>query len=347
MNIYQDIIEYIDQVPVTQLRLINANGVEAHLLTLGATLQAFLVPNEKQPKNIILGHDRPSDYLKNPLCAGQTIGRVAGRIKGGSFQLEQQRVCVDTNENGHCLHGGFKGFHKLHWPYDTRQTADYLEVTFKRDILEADDHFPGDLTVSITYRLDNHNRLSIHFKAHSMRGTSLFNPTNHVYFNLGQTQDLTNHSLHIAASHRIETDDELIPTGQKLVVDQTVYDFRSIKPLYPAIVENNGFDTAFEIDQQAIGTTQPIAVLQDSVSHDQISIYSDRNALVIYTMDSIQDGLYFGRDQGKEGLAREGIAMEAQTLPDAIHHNQFGDIILKEGDTKSYTICLAYEHLPD
>nr|WP_269207073.1 hypothetical protein [Streptococcus equi] len=40
-------------------------------MTLGATLQAFLVPNEKQPKNIILGHDRPSDYLKNPLCAGQ------------------------------------------------------------------------------------------------------------------------------------------------------------------------------------------------------------------------------------------------------------------------------------
>lgn len=178
-----------------------------------------------------------------------------------------------------------------------------------------------------------------------MRGTSLFNPTNHVYFNLGQTQDLTNHNLHIAASHRIETDNELIPTGQKLAVDQTVYDFRSIKPLYPAIVENNGFDTAFEIDQQAIGTTQPIAILQDSISHDQISIYSDRNALVIYTMDSIQDGLYFGRDQGKEGLAREGIAMEAQTLPDAIHHNQFGDIILKEGDTKSYTICLAYEHL--
>ncbi|VEH35674.1 hypothetical protein P1X07_09750 [Streptococcus equi] len=50
MNIYQDIIEYIDQVPVTQLRLINTNGVEAHLLTLGATLQAFLVSNEKQPK---------------------------------------------------------------------------------------------------------------------------------------------------------------------------------------------------------------------------------------------------------------------------------------------------------
>jgi galactose mutarotase-like enzyme len=31
-----------------------------------------------------------------------------------------------------------------------------------------------------------------------------------------------------------------------------------------------------------------------------------------------------------------GIALEAQTLPDAIHHENFGSIVMREGETKEY-----------
>ena len=39
---------------------------------------------------------------------------------------------------------------------------------------------------------------------------------------------------------------------------------------------------------------------------------------------------------------REAIAMEAQTLPDAVNHTDFGDIILEEGHSVSYEIGFQY-----
>ena len=39
---------------------------------------------------------------------------------------------------------------------------------------------------------------------------------------------------------------------------------------------------------------------------------------------------------------REAIAMEAQTLPDAINHKGFGDIILDKGHSVNYEIGFQY-----
>ena len=64
--------------------------------------------------------------------------------------------------------------------------------------------------------------------------------------------------------------------------------------------------------------------------------------LVIYTMDNIEDNIYFARDRGTIAKGREAIAMEAQTLPDAVNHTDFGDIILEEGHSVSYEIGFQY-----
>ena len=39
---------------------------------------------------------------------------------------------------------------------------------------------------------------------------------------------------------------------------------------------------------------------------------------------------------------REAIAMEAQTLPDAVNHKGFGDIILDKGHSVNYEIGFQY-----
>ena len=41
-----------------------------------------------------------------------------------------------------------------------------------------------------------------------------------------------------------------------------------------------------------------VAVLHDKESGDGIEIFSNRNGLVIYTMDIIEDNIYFARDRG-------------------------------------------------
>jgi len=61
-----------------------------------------------------------------------------------------------------------------------------------------------------------------------------------------------------------------------------------------------------------------------------------------YTMDIIEDNIYFARDRGTIAKGREAIAMEAQTLPDAVNHTDFGDIILEEGHSVSYEIGFQY-----
>ena len=59
-----------------------------------------------------------------------------------------------------------------------------------------------------------------------LQSNQVFNPTNHVYFNLSDKQDLSSHELQIYSDYRLELDSELIPTGQKINVDGTNYDFR-------------------------------------------------------------------------------------------------------------------------
>ena len=55
------------------------------------------MPDDKGgQKNLIIGFDKPSDYLKNPLCAGQSIGRVAGRINQGKFNLDGKENSATT-----------------------------------------------------------------------------------------------------------------------------------------------------------------------------------------------------------------------------------------------------------
>lgn len=57
MELKTSLIEIVDEMEVFQIQLINENGIRAHFLTLGATWQAYLVPQtDGSYKNIVLGH---------------------------------------------------------------------------------------------------------------------------------------------------------------------------------------------------------------------------------------------------------------------------------------------------
>ena len=58
-----------------------------------------------------------------------------------------------------------------------------------------------------------------------------------------------------------------------------------------------------------------VAVLHDKESGDGIEIFSNRNGLVIYTMDIIEDNIYFARDRGTIAKGREAIAIGSSNTP--------------------------------
>ncbi len=70
----------------------------------------------------------------------------------------------------------------------------------------------------------------------------------------------------------------------------------------------------------------------------RISIYSDRNGLVIFTA-APQD--FARHDAG----VYDALATEAQTLPDSLHWPEFGNIRLNKGDTREATIAYGIESL--
>lgn len=341
MAINTRVIETIDGQEITQITLTNAQGTTAEFLTLGATWQSFYYPQaDGRLKNLVLGHDVPSEYLKNGICAGQTVGRVAGRIKAGQATIGEVTYQLPVNNNGNTLHGGPAGLHRQNWDY--KLLEDQNGVRFSYRATEAVDGFPGDVTITATYLLDNHDRLTVTYQGSDATQDTLFNPTNHVYFNLGEQENLARHTLFIAASDRLETDDDLIPTGKRLSVTETPYDFRKSTSVIEAISLTGGLDDAFEV---TVPATNPVAILTDQVSGDQVTLYSERNGLVVYSFNFPEDGVVFSRSGGRENKQHEGLALEAQTLPDAINHADFGDIVLKAGETVSYTITYAFDRV--
>ena len=53
----------------------------------------------------------------------------------------------------------------------------------------------------------------------------------------------------------------------------------------------------------------------------------------------------FTRDGGALAKPGEGVALEAQTLPDAINQENFGDIILPRQGKRTYRIQYAYDKI--
>lgn len=165
---------------------------------------------------------------------------------------------------------GAYGFNHYNWQYKTFQDKDEVTVELSQVIHNEVDGFPGDMIVTVSYTLNNANRLDVTYRAYDITADTLFNPTNHIYFNLSKRQDLLTHELQLNSKFYLETQADLIPTGRLLPVDNTPYDFRKTKNLGQAVQRNNGFDDAFLVGQ---ASEEPIAVLSDSDSGDTISIF--------------------------------------------------------------------------
>ena len=72
-----------------------------------------------------------------------------------------------------------------------------------------------------------------------------------------------------------------------------------------------------------------------------MTFLSERNGLVVYSGNAIDKKLTFESGKGHQHAA---IALEPQTLPDAVNHPSFGDVSLKSGDTKTKEITYQIDY---
>ncbi len=303
-----------DGQPVTAYTLINDQQTSVTALTYGATWQSFRVNRAGQTHELLVNFDQLSDYVGQPFHVGHTIGPVGGRLSKVAYQLDGTSFTLTPNDGPNSLHSGINGFDRVNWQASVTQDAHQAAVHFTHTFVTE---FPGELQAEVTYTLDDADRLTVTFSGES-NATTLFNPMTHVYFNFdGRQQDATQHELQIAAREHVVVDEAKLPTGVLAANKGTKFDLEALKPIGDA-----RFDDAWRLADDRQG---PAVVLRSPKTGVTLAIDSDRNGVVVFTTNPAMDS-----DQ------MTAIAVEMQTLPDAINQADFGDIVLPANVKKTY-----------
>lgn len=324
-------MRYAGQVPegeVYEIILKNRRGFECRVLSLGASLKSLLVPDKTGAlRDVALGFDTPEEYLVSPAYLGATVGRFANRIAGAAFEWQGKRYRLEANEGKNQLHGGPAGFSRRLW---TPVVLSDQEALFRLMSPDGDMGFPGEVEVEVFYHLEG-SALRISYRARTNQATPL-SLTNHTYFNLAghKSGSVGGHSLQLSASRYTPADKELIPDGSIQSTKGTILDF-SRPVLLEGILQSEelaatgGLDHNFVLD----GGEGPAAVLTEPESGLELEVYTDRPALQVYTAGAL------GSITGKEGAVyypHQGICLETQAFPDAVHHPDFPGCILEAGE---------------
>ena len=218
-----------DGQAVEAIKLSNAHGVSATVITYGATLQSMILPDRAgKMADVALGYPSLDGYVVKSEYFGSTVGRFANRIAKGRFSLDGKSYQTPVNNNGNSLHGGDRGFDKVVWEVIDVKRGASASVTLRYVSPDGDQGYPGTLTVDATYAFSEANELTIEYAATTDRPT-ISNITNHAYWNLageGAPAGAMGHRLTIAAQQYTPVNETLIPTGEQRAVAGTVFDFR-------------------------------------------------------------------------------------------------------------------------
>jgi aldose 1-epimerase len=331
-----------DGRPVEAVTLTNGKGVSARIISYGATLQSLKVPDRSgKVADVALGYPDMKGYVEVPNYFGATVGRFANRIKAGTFSIDGEAYKLAVNNGPNALHGGVKGFDKRLWSIESIASGATARVVLKYVSADGEEGYPGQLTVTATYALDEQNNLRVDYVATTTRPT-IVNITNHSLFNLaGEDARATVYDqiLTIPAETVTPVDKTLIPTGEFRPVAGTVLDFRTPTAIgtrirdgsNDQIVVGQGYDLNYVVSRTAPPSLQLMARIEDPASGRIMDILSNQPGLQLYTGNFL-DGTAIGKS-GNAYRQGDGIALEPQIFPDTPNQPAFGSARLDPGQT--------------
>ncbi len=308
---------------MTEFSLIplRSDALRVDVIPFGASLVSVRLKGV--PRNLVLGFADPQDHKRIQICAGGLAGPVANRIQGGVAPIDGQDWQMPQNENGQtALHSGPEGTHRLHW-----NVGEQTDQSVTLGIMLPHGHcgLPGNRELRATYNVDG-NTLRLEIEA-TTDAPTLMNLASHPYWNLDGTADVSGHQLQVAAPHYLPTDDLNLPTGARVPLEGSPFDFTSPGPvpLDPALdvnfclAEDMRTGPAFAAELRGSdGTTLTVATTAPG-----LQVYNGTHLPA--DAASLQDG---------PRLAPfAGIALEPQHWPNAPHHPDFPQITLRPNET--------------
>ena len=342
---------FIDGKPAQTLTLKNQNGMSISVMDMGATWLSCLVPLKKVPltkepisnksdevelREILLATNHMEDHLKQTAYMGATIGRVANRIAKGRFTLDNVEYQLPINNGENCLHGGIDGFSHRRWQVEK---ATESKVLFSLMSADGDQGFPGELMVTVEYELTEANEVVICYGAKTNKATPV-NLTNHAYFNLmgaNEGVNCLNHKLQINSDYYLQIFDDLIPTGQRLPVDNTGFDFRQLKIIEQDFLKGKDQQIASGYDHAFITNHGNDAFAAKLVSPDNkvtLQMQTSQPALHVYTGNFLKGNPAKRQNSQNQTEYQNyaGVALETEYFPDSPNNEQFPNCVLQPNE---------------
>ncbi len=312
-----------------------------------ASLTDVFVPDRQgRFEHVVLGFDSLECYLGRHPKLGATVGRFANRIKNAEFCLNGQTYHLEKNNNGHSIHGGTNGFSHRIFKTDTFYVVkDTAIVVFKYSSIHLEEGFPGNLELSMAYKLTNHNEIVLEYTATTDKPT-VVNFTNHSYFNLtGCTRNVLNHIYRIYADSITPTDSMGIPTGELMPVVGTVYDYTSPQSVEKRVQKmGKGYDVNYRLDKYP-GSLELAAIVVEPISGRVLKAYTTEPGMQFYIPNSNMDYL-LGHGEKKYGRYY-GFCLEMQHFPDAPNNPQFPATSLLRGEIYRQVTISKFETISE
>ena len=339
--------------PVSRYTLTSGHGMRVRILTYGGIIQSIEVPDRRgHVDNVVLGFPALAGYLNNTESTktyfGSVIGRYGNRIANGAFSLNGNEYHLPTNDNGNTLHGGATGFDTKVWRASQQNTSEDVRLKLQYVSPAGEMGYPGTLTTTVTYTLNQKNELRINYHATTDAPTVL-NLTNHSYFNLAgeDTLNVYDQKVIIAADNYTPTDPGQIPTGQIAPVQGTPFDFTSPTAIGARITANDpqlllaqGYDHNWVINRgNNIGLVEA-ARAEDPHTGRTLTVSTTEPGIQFYTSNFL-DGSFTGTS-GHIYRQGAGFTMETQHYPDSPNHPNFPTTVLNPGQAYDSTTVFAF-----
>jgi aldose 1-epimerase len=339
--------------PVNRYTFTNGHGLRVRILNYGGIIQAIEVPDRTgHADNVVLGFPTLDGYLNNTGPAktyfGAIIGRYGNRIAKGTFSLNGHEYRLPINNNGNSLHGGTAGFDTKVWQATEQNGNDGASLKLQYVSPAGEMGYPGTLTTTVTYTVNQKNELRINYHA-TTDAPTVINLTNHSYFNLAgeDTLDVYDQKVTINADHYTPTDPTQIPTGQIAPVKGTPFDFTAptaigarITANDPQLLPAHGYDHNWVINRSNnIGLVEA-ARAEDPRTGRTLTVLTTEPGVQVYTSNFL-DGSLTGTS-GHSYRQGAGFTMETQHYPDSPNHPNFPTTTLNPGQAYDSTTVFAF-----
>lgn len=318
MKVEEKVIGTVEGEAVKAFTVSNSNGMEATFLEWGCAIQEIRVPDrEGKVENVVLGYETLDEYVNDQAFLGVVVGRVAGRIQQAVLTIDGESLKLPANDGNNTLHGGPEGFHRKVW--NGQAEVDDKEVRVRLTYISEDgeEGFPGRLETEVVYTLNEQNELAISYRAVSDKKTAV-NLTNHSYFNLSGDlkRNALEHALTMESEQFVELDSSLIPTGNALNVEDSVFDFRNgrtigegIESKHPQIeMVGGGYDHPFLLNGEGMSELK----LEDPESGRVMEVETDRPAVIFFSGNNLDGDIQLKERKSERHL---GICLETQVAP--------------------------------